>query len=280
LNAADDARCFSCGRRLPGPLMTWVNELFEEWTADGLPLTKLIALMCLFNYATMMIADGPLRLDLSVIGNFKTSSFLRFGALMGDLAFSEPFRLLSAVYLHMGLMHIGMNLLALAALGYQVERRLGSARFAILYTVTGIAGFVVSQWWYGVNGPPTAGASGAVFGLAGVAIGRLLAERDPGWTKQLMLNVAGALIWGFALRAVNNAAHLGGLFAGVLCSALFERERRPQRREWLMRALAASCLLAGVASVVLSMRSPVWRQYKQVEDAVREARRIRGLQGH
>lgn len=269
LNAAEDTSCYSCKKRFPGPLARSLGGFWTDFSADGLPGTKLIALICLLVYALLMASDGPLRLDFSMVAGFKTSSLLRFGALYTNLVYFEPFRLLSAVYLHLGLFHIGMNLLGLVGLGREVERHYGTARFLVLYNLAGVLGFVASQWWYertlGTS-PTTAGASGALFGLLGAEVGRLWAQRDPRWSRQAVNYLVGALIWNFVMP-MNTAAHLGGFVAGGALAALFEQERRRHRLNALASILAVFFVIASVASVALAIRSPVWKRQRQLEIA-------------
>ncbi|RYZ02907.1 MAG: rhomboid family intramembrane serine protease [Myxococcales bacterium] len=270
LNSVEDSSCFYCKKRFPGPVQASLGGFWGDFSADGAPGTKLVALICLVVYALLMVSDGPFRLELSVAGSFKLSSLLRFGVLFADLVYAEPWRLLSAVFLHLGLFHIAMNLFGLVGLGREVERRYGTARFLVLFTITGVLGFAVSQWWYERlygSSPPTAGASGALFGLLGAEIGRMWGTRDPAWKRQLVNYLLGALIWHFAMPAMNTAAHLGGFFVGVLLARLFEWEKRPELRAVPLRILAAICVLASVGSLVLSARSPVWKQARALEIA-------------
>jgi rhomboid protease GluP len=248
-----------------------VGGFWSDFSADGAPGTKLVTLICLVVYALLMASDGPLRLELSLVGSFKLSSLLRFGLLFADLVYVEPWRLLSAVFLHLGLFHIVMNLFGLVSLGREVERRYGTARFLVLFTATGVLGFVASQWWYELlygTSRPTAGASGAIFGLLGAEIGTLWGKRDPQWKRQLVNYFLGALIWHFAMRGMmNTAAHLGGFFVGVLLARLFEWEKRPDRSALALRILGGICVLASVGSLVLSARSPVWKEQRALEAA-------------
>lgn len=273
LTAVEDRTCFSCGQRMPGPLTQSAIGLFSSFSADGVAATKLLALMCLVVYALCLVSDGGFSVSTLISGAFQPSTLLRFGVLVGDLARTEPWRVLSAVFMHFGLLHIGLNLLSLVSLGRGLEPHFGSARFVILYVLTGILGFVASQWWYGAS-PPTAGASGAIFGLVGASVGVLWARRSPDWRRALVNNLVYAAILSF-MWPVNTAAHMGGFVAGVICGALFEREPQPRKRDGLMRTLALLCLLASVGSVVLSARSPVWRQQRQAE-AERAERAERG----
>lgn len=267
LNSADDTVCFNCKKRFPGPLQASLGGFWGDFSADGAPGTKLVALICLVVYALLMAAEGKFRLELSLIGGFQLSSLLRFGALFADLVYVEPWRLLSAVFLHLGLFHIGMNLFALIGLGKEVEQRYGTARFLVLFTVTGVLGFVASQWWYERlygSSPPTAGASGAIFGLLGAEVGRMWGQRDPRWKRQLVNYLLGALIWNFVMP-MNTAAHLGGFFVGILLARLFEAEKRPQLRARFAQVLAGVCVLASIASLILSARSPVWKEQRRFE---------------
>ncbi len=267
LNAADDTSCFYCKKRFPGPVQASLGGFWGSFSADGAPGTKLVALICLVVYALLMASDGKLRLELSIISGFKLSSLLRFGVLVADLVYAEPWRLLSAVFLHLGLFHIGMNLFALIGLGKEVEQRYGTSRFLVLFAVTGVLGFVTSQWWYERlygESPPTAGASGAIFGLLGAEVGRMWGQRDPRWKRQLVNYLLGALIWNFVMP-MNTAAHLGGFFVGVLLARLFEAEKRPERYARALQVFAGIIVLASVASVVLSARSPVWKEQRRME---------------
>jgi membrane associated rhomboid family serine protease len=275
LNAAEDKTCYNCGKRLPGPLASSALGFLTDFSADGVPATKLIAAICIVVYGLMMLSEGSFRFDVAVSGAFKLSTLLRFGVLVQDLAWHEPWRLLAAVYMHFGLLHIGMNMFSLISLGRTLEPHFGSARFFILYTLTGLLGFTVSQWWYG-SSPPTAGASGAIFGLVGAVVGVLLARRDPRWRRSLVNYLVYAVILSLMLP-VNTAAHIGGFFAGIVVGALFEREKQPHRRAGLMLAVAGVCLAASVGSVVLSATSPVWKQVRQAELARDEEAQRRRL---
>jgi rhomboid protease GluP len=267
LNSVDEKTCHRCGKRMSGPLGNSARGLFADFSADGLPVTKLMALMCIVVYALMMVTNGGFKLDLSLGSTFKLSTLLRYGVLYSDLAYAEPWRLLASVFIHLGLLHIGLNMMSLVSLGKTLEPHLGSARFMILYVATGILGFVASQWWYGSNSY-TAGASGAIFGLVGGFVGVLMARRHPNWKRALTNNLIYCGILSFVLPA-NTAAHIGGFLSGLAIGALFEREKQPHRREGVMRVIALVCLVACVGSIVLSARSPIWKLARQAEEAQR-----------
>lgn len=264
LNAIDDATCHRCGKGMTRPLASSKGAL-TSFSADGMPATKFIIGLCLLVYALCVMSDGGFKFDLSLAGAFRASTLLRFGVLYSELVYAEPWRLLSSVFVHLGILHIGLNLMSLVSLGRSLEPHFGSARFMLLYVLCGIFGFVVSQWWYG-RMTFTAGASGAIFGLVGAFVGVLLARRDPNWKRALVNNVIYAAILGLVLPA-NTAAHIGGFACGVALGALLERERHPRSRDRLMNALAGLCVLASIASIALSTQSPLWKAVRQDEGA-------------
>lgn len=271
LNAAEDKACYNCGQRLPGAAERSALGFLTNFSEDGLPATKLIAGMCIVVYVLSLTGDRGFDIGGLLSGPQLRSTQIRFGILIADLAWSEPWRLLSAVFVHFGLLHIGMNLLSLVNLGRTLEPHFGSARFTILYVVAGVLGFVGSQVWYerfSVYGtsPPTAGASGAIFGLLGAFIGVLWARRHPNWGRMLVNYLVYAAILGWVFPA-NNAAHISGFAVGIVVGALFEREPNPRRRDGLMRVLGGICLVCCALSVVLSASSPVWKQVREHERA-------------
>ncbi len=273
LNAIDDKTCYRCGKAFPSALGSSARGVFGAFASDGTGATKLIALMCLVVYALAVATQGGFKLDLSLTGAFRLSTLLRFGVLYPGIVEFEPWRLLASVYVHLGILHIGLNVMSLVSLGRNVEQHFGSARFIVLYTLTGIGGFGVSELWDRLGGSPsiTAGASGAIFGLVGAYVGVLFARRSPEWKRALVNNLIYAAILGFVLPA-NNAAHLGGFGIGIVAGALLERERNRRKHDRLMGVLAGLCLVASVASVALSTQSPVWKQAQLLEEGGRGGR--------
>ena len=169
---------------------------------------------------------------------------LRFGGIAGTLAQAQPWRYFSAVFVHFNLLHVGMNCFVLASVGAAAERELGKARFVLLFVLTGALGFVASDLWAGGISAPTAGASGAVFGLFGSVIGSAYARRDPNWKQILVQNLVWVVVLGF-MGSVNNAAHVGGLVVGALLGFLFNKEPRKLNLD------AAFAVVAAVLVVVL-----------------------------
>jgi len=183
---------------------------------------------------------------------------LRAGAMLTvpRLVAMEPWRLLSACFVHFGLLHIGMNMLGLLNLCRLLEPAIGSVRLLILYVVTGIVGFAASLAYYSVthHPSPTAGASGAIFGLMGAILGFMFRRRDERWKTWLAQSVGYSLLFGFVMPNVNNSAHLAGLVSGAGLGWLFG-EGAPRPSSPWQRVLAGVCALAVVASLVLARMS-------------------------
>ena len=194
---------------------------------------------------------------------------LRLGALLSDpsLVVSEPFRLLSAVFVHFGALHFAMNAYAYVDLARVAETLLGSGRFAIAYVLAGVVGFaatVVTGMIGGGQPSLTAGASGAIFGLMGVILGSLAARKDPRWKGFALRAVFYSVLFGFAVNAsgtgilVNNSAHLGGLAAGVAAGLTARRPPSPSSRATrVANVLGVVAFVASVAAIALSWWSPL-----------------------
>ena len=145
-----------------------------------------------------------------------STSLMSWGADVAWLvSHGQWWRLVSAIFIHSGIIHLAFNSYALIFIGPLVEEYLGKERFLTLYLATGVFGFMLSNWYY----PPmltTVGASGAIFGMIGVAIA--LSKRWSAWGsalhQQLIHWAIYGLIYGLLLGA-NNAAHAGGFVSGI-----------------------------------------------------------------
>jgi rhomboid protease GluP len=262
LNAAGERRCYRCGRALPGPLVTGVVGFSREILGVQAPMTRGLLGLCVLVCGLCFASDR--RLPIWITQYFSASTLIRFGGLFGPLGMLEPWRYLAAVFVHANLLHIAMNGWSLTSIGPAAEREFGSARFLVLFALSGIFGFVASDYWYGSGGPITVGASGAIFGSFGSVIGVLFARRDLRWKQVLLQNVVNLAILGFAFP-VNNAAHVGGLVTGALLGFVFSKERPRFKLGGVFVALAAILIVLAPVSVVLSNASPIWRMQRARE---------------
>lgn len=263
LNGPAVTRCYRCGRRLLGG----VAHGLTSWLGGELIATRAIVLLCLIVFGLAVAVDGrfPLAPELGMGSTFRSSTLLRFGVLVGTLVDFEPWRLLSAVFLHFSALHLGLNMWALLSFGKPIEERFGGARAFLLFVLSAVAGFIVSVAWYGLDSRiPTAGASGGIFGQLGAVIGMIIARKQSGWKELLIQNLVYALIISLMLR-VNTAAHLGGFAIGLAMGYTFERARERPLMLKIMGGFAVVCALLSVGSVVASVTSPAWEIVRQQE---------------
>ena len=193
---------------------------------------------------------------------FTADQVLHWGGNYGPLTMGGHWwRLVSTMFVHIGLLHLAVNMWALYELGGLTEHIYGGFSTLLMYLLAGVAGSLASL----ARNPTivSAGASGAIFGLAGVLIVTLglrrLAVRSSELTVALASLVAFAgynLSYGFLKGGIDNGAHLGGLFFGLLMgvalAALPGRARGLGRREGLVYAAALLVLVAGYAAVKAS----------------------------
>ncbi|MCX6403021.1 MAG: rhomboid family intramembrane serine protease [Actinobacteria bacterium] len=137
--------------------------------------------------------------------------------------YGEYYRLITSMFLHVNIMHIVFNMLALWQVGLVLESRLGKFKFAVIYFLSGISGGLLSVY---MNEPMafSIGASGAVFGLFGayVAISRRLNADANGMLVMIAINLG----LGFVVPNIDWHGHVGGLVAGFLLGNLVELRRR------------------------------------------------------
>ena len=173
-------------------------------------------------------------LELAAGGPTNPHALYNLGAIVnGIVQRGDYWRLVAAMFLHGGFLHLALNGWALFQLGFVFERLFGSGRFLVTYFVSGIIASTVSSFFIPI-GVPGIGASGAIFGILGaliVAIRRSPALRHQHWakalTRQLMIWAAINIVIGFTIPGIDNNAHLGGFFSGLLLGFLPHRVPPP-----------------------------------------------------
>jgi membrane associated rhomboid family serine protease len=156
-----------------------------------------------------------------VPGQADEGTLVRMGALFRPAVVTgELWRLYTAMFLHAGWMHLGINMYGLYLLGRFTEDVFGSARYLAVYLVAGLGGAIASTL-FGA-GALSVGASGAIMGLLGGLIVTLVLRRGSWpevWRKTLLWNLlllgAMQIYIGFQVSMIDNAAHVGGMLAGA-----------------------------------------------------------------
>lgn len=177
---------------------------------------------------------------------------LRWGGNYGPLTLTgQWWRLLSAMFVHLGLVHIAINMWALYELGLLTEEIYGGATTILLYLVTGLAGSIASL----ARNPliVTAGASGAIFGLAGVLITTLTLNRKSFHPRGLKIALASLiafagynLTYGFLKGGIDNGAHLGGLVCGLALGTALGRHLEEHKKSAPGAQLYVFCFALGL----------------------------------
>jgi rhomboid protease GluP len=256
LTNADAPVCLVCGRRNPG---MWgfagpLRALFRHRS-----FTDVVTIVCVVLYVISLLLDPVASLRTRGLSIFAPSGYalLALGATGADLQhLGHWWTVLTAIYLHGDLLHILFNVLWIRQLGPAVEELFGSARLVLIFTVSGVVGFLVSN---AMGVPFTIGASGSIFGLLGamVAFGR----RRGGTYGLLVLRQYGGFaillfVMGLLRTNVNNFAHAGGFLGGLgMGLVLSLAERRAESAGEQILALGLVVLTA--AGFVLSL----WKMF-------------------
>jgi rhomboid protease GluP len=131
----------------------------------------------------------------------------------------EYWRLLTATFLHGGLIHLFVNAIGIFIIGKQTEYVYGTLRFVAVYFVSGLAGSLMS---YAFNPVPAVGASGALFGIVGAlavffyTTRNILGEFSRSQLQSVIVLVVLNIFFGLSTSGIDNFGHIGGLIGGLL----------------------------------------------------------------
>jgi len=258
LISADAEVCIHCGMKNPGRvgIHSLVTKIFHGQTDF---ITIVIYFCSVLYIATLLLSFRSI---------FQSSGFLTFLSpnsrslwrlgMTGAYAMYHDrwWTLITAIYLHGGILHILFNMLWIRQLGPLVEGLFGTSRLILIFTISGVLGFVLSNY---LGGSPTIGASGSIFGLLGALIfyGR---SRGGSFGKSLysqFLIWAGVLfLFGFIYPGINNLAHLGGFIGGYLSGMILGYQEQKTEALW-HRTAAGAVVLLTVVSFLLVIIFPI-----------------------
>ncbi len=185
---------------------------------------------------------------LAMVPITSVNGFTLPGSVGDGVANGGYYRLLTAMFLHYGIIHIALNMLCLYQLGPYVERSLGRLRFTGLYLLSGIGGGALS-YGLGPTFAQAAGASGAVFGL--FAAYYVLERHRGGDVGPIAVTIGFNLFISFQVRFIDWRGHVGGLVTGALLAAALVYAPRGDRRTLLQAGgfLVVTLLIIGVVAV-------------------------------
>lgn len=194
-----------------------VNTIMKMTTGSRYVTYAIIAINVIIFVA--MIASG--------VNLFAPSGvdILKWGANYGPLTQSgDWWRLLTSTFVHIGVIHLLFNMYALYMAGVYLESMLGKLRYTIAYLSCGIFASMASLIWH-TEPVPSAGASGAIFGIYGVFLALLLTNLIPKQMRMALLQSIGVfvvfnLVYGMQ-AGIDNAAHIGGLISGLIIGFVY-----------------------------------------------------------
>lgn len=251
LVGVNDPTCYNCGRRNPGlwgfgpALRRLGRDLgFVSFVTGGTIIMFVVSLVMSRDGA--QIGLSPSDYALRILGASGASPVFGFGWW---------WTVLTAGWLHGGLLHIFFNVMWIRQLGPEIASLYGAGRMIIIYTTAGVTGFTLSSVlglfplpFFGAG--LTVGASASIFGFLGALVhyGRRTGSSHIGQAGLQYAIFMG--IMGFVFRGVDNAAHLGGFLGGYLAS-MFLDPLKPERIDHI--AIALGCIVLTIGAIIATV---------------------------
>lgn len=241
------AQCVQCGRQMPGltfgkKICPWCKQHeaqqrgedvqyqrvetvpWQKQQASSMGVTQAIFGANVAVFIAMTLAIGG-----AMLSDPPGQALVAWGANFGPLTIGgQWWRLLTCLFVHGGLLHIGFNMWCLWDLGRLAESVYGKWTFALVYLLCGLSASIGSLIWNPMV--LSVGASGAIFGIAGALIssfylGEFSLPRAAvsGMLRSVVAFVGYNLVFGAMIAHVDNAAHVGGLVMGLILGALIAK---------------------------------------------------------
>ena len=256
-------RCHECGTSLRFSLAAASRSLSGVFSGPA-PVTTavLVANIFMFGVSFLALSAEGRGGGLSILGSMGGESSYRLGmsAPYGIYVQHQWYRLITAMFLHGGLIHIGFNMMSLMQLGPALEELYGSGRYLFLYVFTGTFGFLVSSFL----GSYSLGASGGLLGLVGAMLA-ITTKRGGAYMRELrsrlISSVAILVVLGFMGMGLDNKAHMAGLASGFVIGKIFADRQPMNSRErqvgYILGWLAGLAVVASFVFMVLHYRDPL-----------------------
>jgi membrane associated rhomboid family serine protease len=219
------------------------NHQRNEWLI-ALAWIKALFIPKKGRWGTQILIDLNLLIFLTMVFSglgfisFDSADLLKWGAnYRPAIVHHEYWRLLTNIFIHGGLLHILANMYGLFFAGIFLEPVIGTRKYLLAYFISGIAASLASIWWH--YDTVSVGASGAIFGLYGVFFALLTVNVFPKGVKKSFLIMTSLfiiynLLYGLS-GGVDNAAHVGGLFSGLVIGYIiypFVKQKIAEDKPW------------------------------------------------
>lgn len=266
LVGATATRCHQCGASLTFSVAAASRSLGRLLPAASPATYGVLSLSCLLYLVSLLwtirlsgfqMPEGGGISGIFNLGGINGEVLQRMGASL-PLAYNlaQPWRFVTAIFLHGSILHIAFNMWVLISIGPQVEELYGSARCLFIYVAAGIGGYVLSS----LMGNFSVGGSGGLLGLIGVLLAMTMGRRSAGMQMlrgQLIVSIVYIGILGIFSRVIDSYAHLGGLATGFVLGKIMT-DRPPatpgeRKRAYLLGWGAGLAVVASFAMVAIEI---------------------------
>ncbi len=271
LVGAGATRCHNCGASMRFSMAAASRSLGRLMPTTSPATYAILSLSCALFLVSLLLTLRESGFQTGSGGGL--SALFNFGGIGGDVLqllgasmplggfvgypgnLAQPWRFVTAVFLHGSILHIAFNMWFLMDVGPQIEELYGSPRYIFIYVVTGIGGYLASS----SVGHFSIGGSGALMGLVGVLLavttGRQSAAAQMMRTRLIYFIIYIAVI-GFIVQGVDNWAHGGGLVTGFILGKIIA-DRPPatpeeRKRSYALGWAAALIVVASFAMIIFT----------------------------
>ena len=227
------------------------NEEFNDvFSPKRIIFTNIISLICILMYVIVGVyGNNFFNFDANVLAKFGANNIL----LVKN---GEIYRLLTCAFLHVGLIHLVVNMYSLRVIGPSVESLIGKGKFVFIYLISAISASLMSLVFVDSN-IVSVGASGAIFGLMGALL-------YFGYHYRLYLNdaiktqiipvILFNLIIGFMMPGIDNGAHIGGLIGGYLATMAIGIKNKSEKKDMINGWIVLILYLAFLSYIVFFVK--------------------------
>jgi rhomboid protease GluP len=259
-------RCHECGASLRFSLAALSKKFSGIFGEQEAPATTalLIVNFLMFGVSWVLTMQAGEAGGLRTLWGMSGAASYQLGAslpLPFFLQNHEWWRLITAMFLHGGLIHIGFNMMTLMQFGPALEELYGSARYLFLYVVTGALGFLASA----LMGHFSIGASGALLGLIGAMLA-VTTKRGGAFMRDLRSRLITSVVILFMIGfwgglGIDNSAHIGGFAVGFGLGKIYDDRQpmnsREKQRAYALGWFAGIIILASFVLMILHFHDPL-----------------------
>ena len=252
--------CSSCGRPICPDCMTptsvgmrcpeCARDRTKVKTVRSRPSAPIVTQVLIAINLAVFIGETASGTPLGGVGGSGFGTLFTKGALYGPFIdqLHQYYRLVTAGFLHDGLLHVLFNMLFLFFMGPMLEPVIGRVNFAVVYFVSLLAGSFGALLFSPQL--PTVGASGACFGILGALIVVAYYRGISIWQSGLGFTLVINIVFSLSVSGISIGGHLGGVVGGAICGWLIVQLGERRR---MSAAAIAGCVMVAVISVIAAI---------------------------